>query len=268
MTGPASMEFASMTRFAPSASAWRRARTGRGLLSAAVLLALLAGCTTHMHAARIDRHVIVGSVPEDYRTTHPIAIEEGIETLDVPAGLNTVRLTTGAKEIIAGFAQAFLASGSATIAVVTPTASTNQAVARELAGEIRDELVAAGVDAKAIEFRVYPAHASEVTAPIRLAYSKIGAHTAGCGPWPDQVTRNIENRNYANYGCATQQNLAAMVSNPLDLLYPRGMTPPDAVRRVGVVGNYEGNPDFAGYQPKPTHGIYPTTPDIAKGVGD
>jgi len=249
------MEFASMNRFASSASASRQSWPSRRLLSAAAFISLLPGCT-HVHTAAIDRHVIVGSVPEDYRTNHPIAIEEGIETLDVPAGLNTVSLTTGVKEIIDGFAQAFLASGTSTIAIVTPAASTNQAAARALAGEIRAVLVDAGVNPNAIEFRVYRAQSSEVTAPIRLAYSKIGAHTAACGPWPDQVSRNIENRNYANYGCATQQNLAAMVTNPLDLLYPRGMTPPDAVRRVGVIGNYEGNPDQERSLPKGTQGDY------------
>ena len=231
-----------MNRFAPSASAWRRARPSRRLLSATSLVALLAGCT-HMHTAEIDRHVIVGSVPEDYRTTHPIAVEEGIETLDVPVGLDTVSLTSGVKEIIDGFARAFLGSGSSVIAIVTPAASANQPAARALAGEIQAVLVDAGVNQQAIQFRVLTgAQASEVTAPIRLAYSKIGAHTAGRGRWPDQFNRNIENCNDDNYGCATQGELAAMVSSPLDLLYLRGMTPPDATRRVGVVGNYEGIP--------------------------
>ncbi len=29
------------------------------------------------------------------------------------------------------------------------------------------------------------------------------------------------NRNYANFGCATQNNLAQMIANPADLLGPR-----------------------------------------------
>src|SRR5207245_1394852 len=101
--------------------------------------------------AKIDRHVIVGSVPEDYRTTHPIAIEEGIETLDVPAGLNVVRLPEAMRANIAGFAQDFLASGSATIAIVTPAGSTNQAAARALASQVQAELLTVGVDPKVIE---------------------------------------------------------------------------------------------------------------------
>jgi pilus assembly protein CpaD len=267
MTGPAQMEFARMDRPTPPLPDHARQWAWRGprLLAAAAVVAILAGCN-HMQSAKLDRHVIVGSVPEDYRTTHPIAIEEGIETLDVPVGLNTVRLTNGVKGNIDGFARGFLVSDSASIAIVTPAGSANQAVARGLAGEIRGELVADGVSPGAIEYRSYRAERSEATAPIRLAYSKIGAHTAECGPWPDQFNRNSENHSYFNYGCATQQNLAAIVANPLDLLYPRAMPPPDAARRAGMIGNYEG---AAGATPTPTQSDYSKEPSaaVAQGVG-
>src|ERR1700722_17057328 len=138
MTGPAQMEFARMDRPTPLLSHRARhwARRYSPLLAAVAVSAILAGCT-HVQSANIDRHVIVGSVPDDYRTNHPIAIEEGVETLDVPAGLNTIRLTRGVKGNIDGFPQQFLESDSASIAVVTPAGSTNQAAARALAGEIR-----------------------------------------------------------------------------------------------------------------------------------
>jgi pilus assembly protein CpaD len=47
-----------------------------------------------------------------------------------------------------------------------------------------------------------------------------------------------QNENYGAFGCATQQNLAAMVNNPLDLMYPRGLTPADAARRTDVLSKY------------------------------
>ena len=40
-----------------------------------------------------------------------------------------------------------------------------------------------------------------------------------------------ENRQYWNFGCATQRNLAAMVANPADLVQPRSETPPKRQRR-------------------------------------
>jgi pilus assembly protein CpaD len=240
-------------------------RHGR-LLTVAAVGAILASCT-HIEPATIDRHIIVGSVPEDYRTVHPIAIEEGVETLDVPVGLNSIRLTEGIRGNIAGFAQGYLKSGGATMAIVAPAGSADQAAAHGLAGEIQAELVADGIRPGEIQVRSYRAAPSEATAPIRLAYSRIGAHTAQCGPWPDQFNRNPNNRNYYNFGCATQQNLAALVDNPTDLLYPRAMPPADAARRAGVLGNYEGVP--GAQTPSGTQSDYSKEPGaaIAQGVG-
>jgi pilus assembly protein CpaD len=64
------------------------------------------------------------------------------------------------------------------------------------------------------------------------------ARTGQCGQWPEQLTETSENRNYYNFGCATQQNLAAIVENPLDLVYPRETSPADAERRGHVLENY------------------------------
>jgi len=87
-----------------------------------------------------------------------------------------------------------------------------------------------------------PAGAEETQAPVRLAFSRIGAQVNGCGQWPYEDQKfwmKTENRSYYNFGCASQQNLAATTANPLDLLYPRGMTPADATRRMTVLGKYQ-----------------------------
>jgi pilus assembly protein CpaD len=267
MTGQAEMELDRMGRpTASSRNAMRRRGRRYAWPFAVVLGMILAGCT-HVHSAKIDRHIIVGSVPEDYRTIHPIAIEEGVETLDVPIGLNTVRLTEGIRGSIGGFVQGYLKSGSASIAILAPAGSADQATAHGLAGEIQAELIAEGVRPGEIEVRSYRAAPSEATAPIRIAYSRIGAHTAACGPWPDQFNRHSDNHNYFAFGCATQQNLAAMVDNPTDLLYPRASTPPDAARRTGVIGNYEGV--VGSPRPSATQGDYSQEPTVgvAQGVG-
>ena len=210
----------------------RGRRIGWPVVVAGGLMLALAGCKT------ANNNEIVGSVPDDYRRTHPIAIDESIETMDVPVGLNSGRLPAAFKANIEGFAQKFIASGSAAIAIVAPSGSANETPATYASYEIRDALVASGVGPKAIEMRVYKAQSGENSAPVRIAFARIAARTAPCGPWPDQVANSSGNRNYYNFGCATQQNTAAMVANPLDLLYPRGMTPPDAARRAAVLEKY------------------------------
>ena len=52
---------------------------------------------------------------------------------------------------------------------------------------------------------------------------------------------NPENRNYQNFGCATQSNLAAIVANPSDLLGPRGESEIDATRRDQVITDWREN---------------------------
>jgi len=220
------------------------------------LAVALAGC-----AAQVNPLETVGSVPDDYRVNHPIAVEEQVETMDVPVGLYTGRLSDGAKANVAGFAQKFEASGSSLIAVVAPSGSPNQQVAATIAVEIEDVLRQSGVPSTAIDYRVYHAGSAERNAPVRVAFSRIGAHTAPCGPWPDQATVNSQNRHYFNFGCATQQNLAAVVANPLDLLYPRGMTPADAERRADVLDKYRKGQAFSADLSKEQGGT------VATGVG-
>lgn len=227
------MTTVSSTRSGRAASpSAKRAGTALMVAASAFVLAL-AGC-----AQTVDPYEVTGAVPEDYRTNHPILIEEQIAVIDIPVSANSARLTESAKANVAFFAQSFTQSGASVIAVVAPSGSPNQVAAAAAAVEIEDVLRRSGVPASAIDYRVYPASAAERIAPVRIAYNRVAAHTAPCRPWSDQMTVNTQNEHYGSYGCASQQNLAAMVTNPLDLLYPRGMTPADAARRTSVLQMY------------------------------
>ena len=65
-----------------------------------------------------------------------------------------------------------------------------------------------------------------VPAPIRLGFTRIKAVSPPCGRWTaDIVPDTRKGDDGAEFGCATQANLAAMVENPNDLLMPRAQTP-------------------------------------------
>jgi pilus assembly protein CpaD len=234
MSGQAAMESHRMTIDPLRLGRDRRGprRADRRLAAAAALVLLLAGCSTSKHQD------VVGSIPDDYRVNHPITIDEQLATMDVPVGLDTARLSAPVKGNIAGFAQRFNASGSGLMAIVVPDGSPNEAAATGISHRIYDVLVGAGVRPGSIDFRAYPAGPSETNAPVRLAFNKITARVEGCGAWPDRLENDVKNRNYENFGCSTQANLAAMVDNPLDLLYPRALAPADAARRSAVLDNY------------------------------
>jgi len=237
-------------------------RRGRRLAISTVIAAgglalALAGCATH----GVNPYEKTGALPSDYHTNHPITIQDEVATLDVPVSVDTARLPKPQLANIQFFAQAFLGSGSDLIAVVAPSGSPNQVAAAGAAVQAEDVLRQAGVSPKAISYRVYRAGPGEKTAPVRIAYDRIAAHTDPCGPWTDQVSSNSQNDDYGAFGCATQQNLAALVQNPLDLLYPRGMTPADAARRADVLDKYRKGESFVSDTSAETGGT------VATGVG-
>jgi pilus assembly protein CpaD len=56
--------------------------------------------------------------------------------------------------------------------------------------------------------------------------------------WPEDLSKTAQNDTYANFGCSQQNNIAAMVANPQDLVRPRATTPADPMRRIKVFENY------------------------------
>jgi pilus assembly protein CpaD len=60
--------------------------------------------------------------------------------------------------------------------------------------------------------------------------------------------RSSENKDYYNFGCATQRNLAAMVDNPSDLEQPRSETAAYTARRTAAFEKYRrGEPTAVPY---------------------
>ncbi|MEO0498747.1 MAG: CpaD family pilus assembly lipoprotein, partial [Pseudomonadota bacterium] len=54
---------------------------------------------------------------------------------------------------------------------------------------------------------------------------------------PDYDT--FENRNYQNFGCASQANFATQLADPKDLVTPRASSPVDAEQRAEVFKIYK-----------------------------
>ena len=197
--------------------------------------ALLAGCA-NVH------DIEVGSVPDDYRTNHPIMIAEKQHTVDIPVASGERKLNYGRVAAVRGFASDYRETASGTVQIMTPVGSPNAGATSRIAKQVRGILVEEGIPARRITYSSYQAAAQNDAAPIRLSYVAISAHTNQCGKWPeDLVTNTTENQHYENFGCATQNNLAAQIANPSDLIAPRGMTPIDAQRRDVVIGNYRKN---------------------------
>ena len=207
------------------------------LASAAALIAVAASLASC--AGRPDRQT-TNSIPDDYRTRHPITLAEVQHNLDVPIGSGERRLNTGTRDLIRGFVQDYAALSSGTMQVATPTISANSGTAHALKAQVRKVLIDAGVKSSRIVMTAYDPADANASAPIKLSFVAVTAITGDCGQWPtDLFGPSIsDNTNWENFGCASQQNLAAQIANPNDLVGSRGMTPIDAQRRAEVIRVY------------------------------
>lgn len=209
-------------------------RTTARFAALAILAGLLASCGTKDNLA-------TGAIPDDYRTRHPIMLAEAERTIDIPVASGDTRLTQGTRDVIRGFAAEYRHASSGVIQIMLPRGSANSHAAHIVRKEIRRLLAASGVPANRMIETGYEAGATGDAAPIRLSYVAITAQTAPCGEWPEDLTLNTaQNRNYYNFGCATQSNLAAQIANPTDLIGPRQMSPVDAEQRAGVIDTWRG----------------------------
>jgi pilus assembly protein CpaD len=208
-------------------------RRGMGLFGALIgLSAVLGGCNY------TSETVTTATIPDDYRLRHPIAITEANRSIVVFIGHGRGGLTATQRDDVIGMARTWAREGTGAISADVPVDTPNARAAASAMSEIRSMLAAGGVPSNlVVTHRYHPADPQEF-APIRLTYSRIAATAGPCGTWPEDLGPNIsnprynENKQYYNFGCATQRNLAAMVDNPSDLVQPRSETPAYTMRRT------------------------------------
>ena len=213
----------------------RSLRMAGALISLAVALS---GCM------RTGEEVTTASITEDYRLRHPIAIEEANKSIVVFVGQGRGGLSAEQRADVIGLARAWLHEATGAINVDVPVGTPNARMAADSMREIHALLGAAGVPPRGMVVRQYHPENPRHMAAIRLSYPKIAAEAGPCGLWPEDIGPSIknksyfENKQYYNFGCAYQRNMAAMVDNPADLVQARPETPPDMMRRSAAFEKY------------------------------
>ena len=205
---------------------------------AAVLLAgvVLAGCQSisATHTTLTD---------QDYRRRHPILIAEQPEVMDIPVAMKAAKLTPDIDQSIHLFVNAYRASGTGYMNIQVPSGSANEVAALTAARAVKHVVQRSGVAPSQIRVTPYQVDNKAWVAPVRLSFLTVKAVAPDCGIWPEDLGRPDTDKQFFNFGCAHQQNLAAMVHNPSDLIAPREMTPADGQQRSRVIENYRDGVD-------------------------
>ena len=214
----------------------RRPSARHGAVLAAILIPVvgLSGCASHS-----TNDFEVGSVNSTYKTKHPIIIDEKEKVLDIPVPSSSFGLTTPTVSSIQGFAAEYRRGANGMMTIMLPSGSPNESAARSQMSEIVQTLSEQGISRGRIRSTTYYAAEHGSSAPVRLSYAAVSASVGECGKWTEDLAgKNTQNKNYHNFGCAYQNNIAAQIANPADLIAPRGMTPIDAERRNTAIEAY------------------------------
>jgi pilus assembly protein CpaD len=173
-----------------------------------------------------------GTVFSDGLRNHPITVAPHYETVNVAFSDASAGLSPEDGTKLANFAEDYLMRGDGAISISAPK-GPNSSAALSYFGE---ELAHMGVPRSRI---LVGTHDASGDTHVEIGYIAYGAKADACGNWSQNAAEMAQNIPLPDFGCSNQHNLAAMVSEPRDLMAPRGMTPADATRRGTVINTYE-----------------------------
>jgi pilus assembly protein CpaD len=230
----------------------RVAAIGARALLIAGFAAALAGCNT------TTAQDTTGSIPLAYTDRHPITVKEGKKTLVLFVGAGRGGLSPMQRAEVLAFAQNWKRDATGGVTIDRPAGAANERAANDTLKEALSILTQAGVPNNGIG--VQPYNPGEKLATLRLTYPLMVAEAGPCGLWPDDLgptydTKHYENKQYYNFGCATQRNFAASVAEPAELVQPRAEGPAYTAKRAASVDKWR-----KGTSPATTY------PDAGKGA--
>lgn len=198
-------------------------KTNKMMCMGALAAVLLAGsCAAPMND---------GNITIDPEANHPISVSPDMRTMRVSYAGDG--LSTDEAQKFDSFVAGYQERGNGSISISAP-AGPGAAEAIRFFGE---RLANLGVPRSRILVGTHDVTGGD--SRVEIGYVAYVAHTDPCGQWTKDLSEVASNLPAPNFGCATQQNIAAMVADPRDLLGPRDQGPADATRRTTVIGKYE-----------------------------
>jgi pilus assembly protein CpaD len=172
-------------------------------------------------------------ISEDGARNHPIAVEPGFRELKVQFAGGPEGMSADDAVKLDAFLADYRVHGNGSLGISVPNGAPSRAAITYFGeraaatGISRDKILVSTHDVGNGDFRVDVSY---------IAYS---ARTQACGDWSENEAFTLDNVTPKNFGCSVQQNIAAMVADPRDLLGPGAMGPVDSVRRAAVMDHYE-----------------------------
>ncbi|MBF0307585.1 MAG: CpaD family pilus assembly protein [Alphaproteobacteria bacterium] len=171
----------------------------------------------------------------DYRLNNPLRVERRPMVLAFQPAALADGFQKAERQALTEFAETYVRAGEGSVQVQVGAATDDDAAAREAAWGLAATLVEAGLREDEIELALIvgePARPMEA----RLSFQRNVAVPPECYEWSGSTF--MTNEPSANFGCAVQRNIGAMVANPRDLTRARRPSGRDGARAADMLNKY------------------------------
>jgi pilus assembly protein CpaD len=169
----------------------------------------------------------------DGAANHPITVEPHAQTIKLSFSAPDAGLMPDDAARFEAFVDAYRDHGDGAISVTVPSGPDASATISYFG----QKLASAGVAPERI--LVGTREVVNGDRRVEIGYIAFTARTAPCGDWSESLADTSANATAPDFGCSVQQNIAAQIADPRDLMRPRDETASDAVRRATVTDKYE-----------------------------
>lgn len=218
-----------------NSSAWMARRAWTAIM---LTLAALAGAACDRSQVADEMHPML----TDPTKRHPIGIADDSVLLDLPPV--TGNPSDRSRDTLAAmrFMHKYKQEGRGPLVVSVAASDRRQWGVERRVDEVRRLARVVGVPTDRLRF-TGRSHPRSIGAAVTLSYERLAVVAPICGDWSENVARNPDNLPYPNYGCASQRNLAAMIANPTDVVFPAQETPRLSDNRAAAYTAYKGKSD-------------------------
>lgn len=172
------------------------------------------------------------TISSDPAVNHPIAVEPSYREIKLGYGGSDGISTDDALKFDAFLAE-YRAHGNGSLGISVPAGAASRATTTFFA----ERAAATGIPRDKILVSTHDVANGDQR--VDVSFITYVARAGECGDWSENMAFTVENQTARNFGCASRRNLAAMVSDPRDLLGPRRFDPADANRATTIITKYE-----------------------------
>ncbi|MGI9408091.1 MAG: CpaD family pilus assembly protein [Hyphomicrobiaceae bacterium] len=194
--------------------------------AALIVVSGLAGCTGH----RAQYAEVRGTEIADPSARHPIMVSKAPVQMDIEVPRGSSGLTRSQSSELKAFVSRYRSEGEGQLIVSAPSGGNNEYAIVNAVSKVRDVIHGSGISGHAVSMEPYYVN-GDANAPVKISFTTFVANGPECGQWKKNIGESLGNKNYGNFGCTQQKNMAAMVDNARDLVHPRGLDPRSSQRR-------------------------------------